>query len=310
MTSKHDDNNVNENEPTHSPIFTPKNEQEDFGGKTHVDKSKKIDKKGRPPHSSTVEGRRNGPVATSTVKLMSFIIVKAIESDTSYLQSQWPLFALKELLDNAWDFLNDYYSQCPKEDRKIGVSIKIDRKPQAQKDILCIRVRNSNVDNILVFENLYATFNYDQWYSTKRYQHRETCGSLGDFLKRGLDMGYAAWTEGIDDDNSFTDEQWEEPLIVRRNGKETRVFIVVNKGSSEPIKVEFEDGPSYDYTYTEVEVALPLSYWNESLTHQLEEYYKRYKIGKSKMEFSFDAEIPPNPEAGTGQEEELRYGQI
>ena len=166
--------------------------------------------------------------------------------------------------------MNDYYGQSPKEDRKIAVTIKVDRKPQGQKDILRIAVRNSNVDSIPVFENLDATFNYDQWYSTKRYQHRETCGSPGDFLKRGLGMGYAAWTEGIDDDNSFTDEQWEEPLIVRRNGKENRVFIEVNKGSSEPIKVEFEDGPSYDDTYTEVEVALPLSYWNESQTHQLE----------------------------------------
>lgn len=273
----------------------------------HVDSGKKMEKNAYPPSQ---QHRRKGPVATSTVKLMSYITIKAIESDTSYLQLQWLLFALKELLDNAWDFLNDYYSQSPKEDRKIGVGIEIDRKPQGRKNILRIRVLNSNVDNISAFENLDATFNYDQWYSTKRYQHRETCGSLGDFLKRGLGMGYAAWTEGIDDDNSFTDEQWEEPLIVRRNGKETRVFIVVNKGSSEPIKVEFEDGASYDDTYTEVEVAMPLRYWNESLTHQLEEYYKKYKIGKSKIEFSFDAEIPPNPNAITGQEEEVRYGQV
>ena len=206
--------------------------------------------------------------------------------------------------------MNDFYSQSPNEDRKIGVNIEIDRKPQGQKDIIRIRVRNSNVDNIPVFENLHATFNFDQWYSTKRYQHRETCGSLGDFLKRGLGMGYAAWTEGIDDDNSFTDEQWEEPLIVRHNGKETRVFIVVNKGSSEPIKVEFEDGPSSNDTYTEVEVAMPLSYWNESLTHQLEEYYRRYKIGKSKIEFRFDTGVLPKPDAITGQEGEVRYGQV
>jgi hypothetical protein len=254
--------------------------------------------------------RRKCPVATSTVKLMSYVTVKAIESDTSYLQLQWPLFAVKELLDNAWDFLNDYYGQSIKEDRKIAVSIELDKTPHGQKDILHITVRNSNVDNISVFENLNATFNYDQWYSTKRYQHRKTCGSLGDFLKRGVGMGYAAWTEGIDDDNSFTDEQWEEPLIVRHNGRETRVYIVVNKGSSEPIKVEFEDGPSYNDTYTEVEVALPLRHWNESQTHQLEEYHKKYKIGKSKIEFSFDAEALADPNAVTEQDEEVTYGHV
>ena len=109
-----------------------------------------------------------------------------------------------------------------------------------------------------VFEDLDSVFDYDQWYSTKRYQHRETCGSLGDFLKRGLGMGYASWTEGVNDDNSFTDEQWEEPLIVKHNGQENRVYITVNKGSNEPIKVEFEEGSSYTDTYTEVEVALPI----------------------------------------------------
>ncbi|MFZ0512590.1 MAG: hypothetical protein WAM14_13360 [Candidatus Nitrosopolaris sp.] len=57
---------------------------------------------------------------------MSYITVKAIESDTSYLQSQWPTFTLKELMDNAWDFLNDYYPNNPKEDRKIAVTIKVD----------------------------------------------------------------------------------------------------------------------------------------------------------------------------------------
>ncbi|MGC1930960.1 MAG: hypothetical protein WA667_18470 [Candidatus Nitrosopolaris sp.] len=45
-------------------------------------------------------------------------------------------------------------------------------------------------------------------------------------------MGYASWTEGVNDDNSFTDEQWEEPLIVIHNAQENRVYITVNKGSN------------------------------------------------------------------------------
>lgn len=188
--------------------------------------------------------------------------------------------------------------------------MKVGRKTQgqSQKDILHIAVRNSNVDNIQVFENLQATFNYEQWYSTKRYQHRETSGSLGDFLKRGLGMGYAAWTEGIDDENSFTDEQWDEPLIVRRNGKETRVFILVNKGSNEPIKVKFEDGQSsYNDTYTEVNVALPSLIFEDNalITDQLERYFKSYKIGKSKVDLSFESEIPHNKKV-----EEVGHSQV
>jgi hypothetical protein len=254
----------------------------------HDDKCNKIVKKVDPPSNR----RRKGPVATSTVKLMFYITVKAIESETSYLLLQWPIFALKELLDNAWDFLNDYYPNNPKEDRKIGVTIKVDLKPNGEKSILRIAVRNSNVDNISVFEDLDSVFDYDRWYSTKRYQHRETCGSLGDFLKRGLGMEYASWTEGVNDDNSFTDKQWEEPLIVIHNGQENRVYITVNKGSNEPIKVEFEEGSSRSTTYTEVEVALSIDRFIEDRVRKLEQYYKIYKIGKSRTDFSFNLIMP------------------
>jgi hypothetical protein len=270
-------------------------------------------KKADPPSNK----RRKGPVATSTVKLMSYIAVKAIESETSYLLSQWPIFALKELMDNAWDFLNDYYPNNPKEDRKIGVSIKVDLKPNGEKSILRIAVRNSNVDNISVFEGLDSVFDYDRWYSTKRYQHRETCGSLGDFLKRGLGMGYASWTEGIDDDNSFTDKQWEEPLIVIHNGEENRVYITVNKGSNEPIKVEFER-ISHSATDTEVEVALPIGRFFEDIVRRLEQYYKIYKIGKSRTDFSFNLLMPSSTcslqehdvMVIDGVEEEMKYAKL
>jgi hypothetical protein len=278
------------------------------------EKCNKIVKKVDPPSIR----RRKGPVATSTVKLMSYIAVRAIESETSYLLSLWPIFALKELMDNAWDFLNDYYPKNPKEDRKIAVTTKVDLKPDVGKNILRIGVRNSNVDNIPVFEDLDSVFDYDKWYSTKRYQHRETCGSLGDFLKRGLGMGYASWTEGVNDDNSFTDKQWEEPLIVIHNGQENRVYITVNKGSNEPIKVEFEESSSHSATHTEVEVALPIDRFIEDIVRKLEQYYKIYKIGKSRTDFSFNLIMPPSTSGlqkddvviVEGIEEEIRYAKL
>ena len=280
----------------------------------HDDKCNKIIKKVDPSSNR----RRKGPVATSTVKLMSYITVKAIESETSYPLFLWPIFALKELMDNAWDFLNDYYHNNPKGDRKIAVTIKVDLKPDGGKNILRIKVRNSNVDNISVFDDLDSVFDYDRWYSTKRYQHRETCGSLGDFLKRGLGMGYASWTEGVNDDNSFTDKQWEEPLIVIHNGQENRVYITVNKGSNEPIKVEFEEGSSHSTTYTEVDVALPIDRFIEARVRELEQYYKIYKIGKSRTDFSFNLIMPSSAKdlqkddmvVVEGIEEEIRYAKL
>ena len=96
-------------------------------------------------------------------------------------------------MDNAFDSLNDYYPNESKELRNIAVCIKIESGTQT-RDILRMSVRNSNVRDVPVFENIEEIFDYNMWGSTKRNQHRMSRGSLGDFLKRVLGMGYASLT--------------------------------------------------------------------------------------------------------------------
>src|SRR5690349_21578090 len=85
----------------------------------HVNKFKKIDKKSRSPHTSHVVNitttvatastkKWKVPVVTSTKQSISYVTVKGIESETSYLKRDWPLFILKELSDNAYDFYKCY----------------------------------------------------------------------------------------------------------------------------------------------------------------------------------------------------------
>jgi hypothetical protein len=266
-----------------------------------VDKVERIGKKSRSPYPSTAARitaataeKCNGPVATSTKQSMSYVTVKGIESETSYLMRDWPIFILKELSDNAYDFLNDHYPNRPKNARVIAIHVKIDLSGDNDVAMLRIKIRNSNVDNIAVFKYLDEILDFGLWCSTKRDQHRETCGSLGDGLKRGLGMGYAEWTDGIDDKDSFTDKQWHEPLIVRHNGQEYRTLIRVDK-SNQIIQSELQ-GP-YELTIaglgndTEIEVTLPIpTYDMYVVLARLEEYYKIYKLAKSNTCFSFNVE--------------------
>ena len=91
-----------------------------------------------------------------------------------------------------------------------------------------------------VFEDLNLIFDFDNWQSTKRNQHRGTGGALGDFLKRVLGMGYASWIEGSGDSyydsdpdsDNFIDKQLKEPLTLRFNGQEYKVFIKVDRNIS------------------------------------------------------------------------------
>lgn len=189
-----------------------------------------------------------------------------------------------------------HYPNVSANERKIATRVKLDTI--AQPRILRIAVRNSNIDNFPVFQNLHGIFDYDRWVSTKRNQHRMTAGGLGDFLKRVLGMGYASCTgnDSPEDNDSFEDKQWPEPVILRFDGKEYRVFLIIN-GDKTSTQI---DGPAVINnigTDTEVEVALPLvNCWaaenqNSLLLGKLERYYKTFKLIKRNIDFSFNIEV-------------------
>jgi hypothetical protein len=185
------------------------------------------------------------------------------------------------LIDNSYDFLNDAYPNAGKEDRKIAASVKIDSKKPVS--IIRIEVRNSNVNNFTVFANLHEIFDFNKWFSTKRYYHRVTAGALGDFLKRVLGMGYASWTGNDNPDDWFENKQWPEPVMLRFNREQHRVFVQVDRESSEIAPV-FEEPTEYEAAadFTEVEIALPVStQWKgveDGLLHDLETYYRKQKL--------------------------------
>jgi len=107
----------------------------------HVGLGRGIAKKMGPPFYKEV--------FTSTKVSMAGFTVRGIESETSYLDRSWPLFAGKELMDNPYDWFNEVYPNSPKQDS---------RRVWPFEHGIRIAVRNSNVDNIPVFQNLGLTF--------------------------------------------------------------------------------------------------------------------------------------------------------
>jgi hypothetical protein len=239
-------------------------------------------------------------IFTSTSQKKKYITIAGIESDTSYLEYQWPVFAVKESNDNADDFFKVYYPNATANARRISTRVTIDTVTKRPVNILRTAVRNSNINNYQVFPNLDGIFNYNNWGSTKRYQHKMTASALGDFLKRILGMGYASWMNingySIVED-SFEDKQWDEPVILRFNGnKEYRAFIVVVNGDIKPTRIVGPITTLKDIgTDTEVEVALPLSaYWNtnyNALLNYLERYHRIWKLVKRNTEIGFTKEV-------------------
>jgi hypothetical protein len=160
---------------------------------------------------------------------------------SAYIERSWSLFAAKELMDNLYDWFNEVYPNSPKQDRKISLRV------WPFEHGVRIAVRNSNVDNIPVFQNLGLTFDLAMWYSSKRNQHKGGAltylltythlltyipvfqnlgltfdlamwysskrnqhkgGALNDASKRTLKIGSASWTNGYNSQDSFIDRQW------------------------------------------------------------------------------------------------------
>lgn len=256
-----------------------------------------------------------------------YFTVSGIENELSIPENMWPCFALKELADNACDWLNDYYpisnvingcrsnssssinyNSSTTRTRYIAIRIQIDKiaNDADLTRVFRIAVQNSNVDQIEVFgggcEGLEQIFDYTQWSSTKRNQHRMTAGFLGDYLKRHSGMGYASWNNivrisdiGYNDGDS-DDIQWKEPIIFRFNGSEYKVFVYYDRYRGLPESVIKYAGDSDAIDYTEVECALPVSRINCNgsgsdavpLFDKLHQYYTWYKIPKADIKFSLD----------------------
>jgi hypothetical protein len=213
--------------------------------------------------------------------------VAGIESELNCSENHWPIFAAKELMDNPYDWFNEYYPNSPKEDRKIGLCVwPIDGIG------IRIAVRNSNVDNIPVFEDLKSTFDFAISYSSKRNQNKGGAGDQGDALKRLLKMGYASCTSDYNFTDSFVDKQWEQPIILTFNGKQYTAVLHVDQHTQDARVIinQNHDAKINIGNHTEISVALPVRHYD--LTRdRIKQYYNSYKIPKRQIEFNFEEDV-------------------
>jgi len=283
-----------EDEQEHLAIKSVQNHHADFG-------TKNSSKNGSVPSV-----QRKSPIWTSTKQSISYLTISGIESELSRPEIEWPKEIMIQLIGNAWDSLQDNYPNGTKETRKIEVRIVYVTllDGEARRVVIRIAIRNSNVENVPVFENIEQIFDYTKFHSTKRNQHRMVTGALGDFLKRSLGMGYASWTENYDrereDSAVAADIQWPEPVIIRHNGEE-QVYLHVEWDKQEYwpiISHSIEYGAP---EYTEVQVTLPLdsilkklggdrNYGISYILNDMKNYFYRNKIGKTNTEFTFEIE--------------------
>jgi hypothetical protein len=205
----------------------------------------------------------------------------------------WFLLCIRELLDNAIDFLVRNYQGA--DNCVIYVEIFKD------DNFFRLKVRNSNHNNFRVFRNKRAVLNFDGRYGSKQDLHIISRGMLGDALKQILAFGYML-IHIHDDGSAFEEKQWEQPLIIRHNGKEYNVYLKIDKARQIEI-VSGLDQPTGEVLYsdTEIELILPIpdEVRNDLARVSIENYCKKYPLFTTDITFEF--QITDNSSYGSAE---------
>src|SRR5207249_9012394 len=149
--------------------------------------------------------------------------------------------------------------------------------------ILHIKIRNSNGQNIPVFQHLNLIFDPDKRYGSKQSERVISRGMLGDAMKQILALAYVL-IHSSDDGTAFINEQWNKPLIIRCNGRETHVRIIVDK-SKQTHTLDIKESNLVGHDDTEIEIFLPLIV--DLDIHEIESFCRIYPLLTTDISFKF-----------------------
>jgi hypothetical protein len=222
--------------------------------------------------------------STSRKHSIDYVTVDGVILRTGYSNKRdWYLVCIRELLDNAADFLWEF---C-KGSNNAAIIVEIFKDDK----IFRLKVRNSNDNDIPVFSdsNIAAIFDYEGRYGSKQDVHVISRGMLGDALKQVLAFGYVL-LHANDDGTEFIDKQWEQPLIIRHNKIEHKYVLEVDKANQNIQARQIEKREFTDIgTDTEIELVLPIiDEVRDSLDRLcIEEYCRKYPIFTTDISFKF-----------------------
>jgi hypothetical protein len=185
-----------------------------------------------------------GDVFTSSdSNFWDYVRLKDFTKKTGIEKEDCHAFCVKELLDNAADFIEKF--------RYSNAVITLDIKNDNKAGVMTISVSNTNHSNKAAFDNLDQIFNYKRSYSSKSNQYRITRGAQGDALKELGTMGYML----VNSRESGEDNNWKYPFVFQHNNKIDKVYIEVDR-KHKTIRRRFEHS-SCDDTGTKVTIMLP-----------------------------------------------------
>ncbi|HEX5977121.1 MAG TPA: hypothetical protein VFY68_07575 [Nitrososphaeraceae archaeon] len=181
------------------------------------------------PHAGS-----NSPLASSSFfssqnRNMDYVTQSGISERTGISKNDLPKFALKELLDNAIDFIERQEPLSRKEksnNDRITVSFVINSSEGQDCLILkvrnCIRDNSNSNQNSFNKEKLEQIFDFNKYHSTKRNLFTVSRGALGDAFKEILASTYVLARD-------IGRESQIEPLTITTPGARYEINLEVDR---------------------------------------------------------------------------------
>ena len=228
---------------------------------------------------------------------MDYVTEQGVKLRTGYHNiKDWYFLTVKEMLDNAIDFLWKYYPGST--NAQVRVRLDIDKDNQ----LFTCTVSNTNYNNIPVFQHLDKILSFDMRYGSKQNEFIISRGMLGDAMKQLATFSYVLMNASLGGDeeaekadaSAFTSKQWDIPLRIKANGITREIKIHVDKPAQEikPDIVQVDTTTSTDSssTDTEISVTMPLLEGRLNNLSELEKYCRRYIAFTT--DIAFTLEIP------------------
>jgi hypothetical protein len=210
-------------------------------------------------HNKNNSKQESSTVFSSQKTRMDYVTLEGIENRTGIGIENAYGFILKELLDNAVDFLEIQSTKHQTKEAVPAAEVKVTITKQDK--VLRIVVRNSNNYGKPTFSKdmLQSVFNFDTFYSSKRNQYKISKGALGDAFKEILCIPYALAQK------HKSNIEWSQPLIIATKIDNTQqTFLVSLKidRTNQILCTEIEELNGKDEeaesNFTEIEVRLPI----------------------------------------------------
>ncbi len=265
-------------------------------------KSNSLDGKGSErPTYPTPPMATNNDIASFRKHSRNYFTAEGIIRRTGLFNKiHWYIIIIEELLDNAVDFEQKYY----KGHKDTTITLYVTKIKKHGYSLLHIKIRNTHTKPIHVFQFIDKIFDTNGTFGTKQNDKVITRGLLGDALKQILAFGYVLiHSDDEDGKKSFTNAQWDMPLIIRHNGIETHVKITVDDNGDIP-HIEDKGVVEGGNTDTEVEVFLPVIPEVErddgnDIMNSVEGFCRQYAIQTTDITLKFRLAVGEEEEEGS-----------